>query len=64
MIQNYYDYLPVREDQQLLLLSSKIGWKHDRMALTFNFPETCQAKLVQVQPFFDNNNLTLSIKES
>ena len=48
ILSNYFDYLPMREDQQLLMSSTKIGWKHRRVALTFNFPETCQAKLVQI----------------
>lgn len=30
----------------------------------FNYPETCEPRLVQVQPWFDDNCISLSQKEN
>ena len=66
ILQNYFRYLPFKkdDDKQLLVDLIKVGWKHHRIALTFNHPEILQPKLVQILPFFDNNFVSLSEKES
>ena len=66
MFQTYFNFLPdavVDVDKCLLVDQCEISLKHRRMALTFNFPETCRPKQVQVLPYFDDNRISLSIKE-
>ena len=49
ILQNYYNFLPIEDDDQFLLPEqTKAGFKHRRLTLTFNYPETCRPKLVQV----------------
>jgi len=64
IFQNYYKFLPEADEDQVLLIDQiKTGLKHNRICLVFNYPHQCRPKRCQVQPFFDDNKISLSYKE-
>ena len=66
-LQEYVNYWPDADesgaDRRLVIDQLKVCTRHRRIALLFNYPQSCRAKEANFMPYFDLNAISMSTKD-